>query len=59
MNIQIETIKAANGGRVDAIRDIAKVRKLIAITEKVMRAIRDFPCGHKPNGAGGKRIKAL
>lgn len=54
MNLQIETIKAASGGSVDAIRDIATVRKLIAITEKAMHSIRDFPCGHKPNGVGGK-----
>ena len=28
MNIQVETIHVANGGTVDAIRDIAKVQKL-------------------------------
>lgn len=54
MNLQIETIKVASGGSVDAIRDIATVRRIIAITEKVMHSIRDFPCGHKPNGVGGK-----
>lgn len=31
-----------------------KPHKVIAITEKVMNSIRDFPCGHKPNGVGGK-----
>jgi hypothetical protein len=53
MNLKIETIKTAGGGRVDAIRDIATVRRLIAVAEKAMHSIRDFPCGHKPNGVSG------
>jgi hypothetical protein len=27
---------------------------VLSITEKVMASIRDFPCGHKPNGIGGE-----
>ena len=54
MNLQIETIRLADGGSVDAIRDIEKVRKLLSITEKAMRSIRDFHCGHKPNVVGGR-----
>ncbi len=38
----------------DVIRDIDGVRKLVAITERVMRSVRDYPCGHKPNWEGGK-----
>lgn len=35
-------------------RDLVEVRKLIAIAAKAMDSIRDFPCGHKPNGVSGK-----
>jgi hypothetical protein len=54
MILQIETITVANGGRMDVIRDIETVKKLVAIAEKAMLSIRDFHCGHKPNGVSGK-----
>lgn len=38
----------------DIIRDIEKVRRVVAITERFVASVRDFPCGHKPNGVGGK-----
>jgi hypothetical protein len=54
VNLQIETITVANGGRMDVIRDIETVQKLVAIAEKAMQSLRDFPCGHKPHGVSGK-----
>lgn len=52
MNLQIETVTTLNG-KMDVIRDIEAIRRLISITEKVMGSVRDFHCGHKPNGVGG------
>ena len=59
--IQVETITLKDGSRMDVIRDIEKVDRLISITTKAMDSIRDFPCGHKPNGVGGtcKACEAL
>ena len=53
MNLQIETVTTTLG-KMDVIRDINTVHRIIEITEKVMASVRDFPCGHKPNGVGGK-----
>ena len=53
MNLQIETITEANGGKMDVIRDISTVKRLLAVTEMAMRSIRDYPCGHKPSGVSG------
>ena len=53
MNLQIETISVANGGKMDVIRDISTVKRLIAVAEMAMRSIRDYPCGHKPSGVSG------
>jgi len=52
-NLQIETVSTAKG-KMDVIRDIATVRRVLVITERFAAAVRDFPCGHKPNGVGGK-----
>lgn len=38
----------------DSIQNIDKAMKIIAIAEKAIQSIREFPCGHKPNGVGGK-----
>lgn len=40
MNLQIETITVANGGRMDVIRDIEKVRKLLSAAESLANRLR-------------------
>lgn len=51
--LQIETVTTL-AGRMDVIRDVDTVRKIIDIAEKAMVSIRSFPCGHKPAGVGGR-----
>lgn len=53
MNIQIETISVANGGKMNVIRDISTVKRLWAVADMAMRSIRNYPCGHKPSGVSG------
>lgn len=40
MNLQIETITLANGGKIDVIRDIDKVERLIASAEHLASRLR-------------------
>ena len=58
MNLQIETV-TTNTGKMDVIRDIENVKRIIAITEKAMDSIRS--CGHKPGYESGdcKACEAL
>jgi len=51
--IHIETVTLSNGATMDIIRDVETVKRMASIATKAMNSIRDFPCGHKPNGLGG------
>jgi len=35
-------------------RIFGDIADMLRIAERAMNSIRDFPCGHKPNGVGGK-----
>ncbi len=54
MHLQIESVETAGGRKIQVVRDIERVRRLIYIADMAINSIRDFPCGHKPNGESGK-----
>lgn len=53
-SIQVETITTHDGRKMDVIRDVATVQRVIEIAKKAMNSIRDFQCGHKPWYESGK-----